>query len=253
MFKIIGIIGGAIYGGFWTAVLGYFIGSLLDNIFFSKVSIRRQNYSRKDFSNTLLILAAAVVKADGRFAKSELYYIKDYFVRTMGSARATEAMLRLQDIYDNDFNIPSVCAELRQDASIHERLLILQFLFGLANADGEMHTVEIAEIERISQWCGISHNDFESIKSMYTNYYYQQSNNSFGTRSSYNLDNDYKILEISPDATDEEVKKAYRSLAKKYHPDRVNHLGEDMRKAAEEKFAKLSQAYDNIKKARGIK
>ena len=107
---------------------------------------------------------------------------------------------------------------------------------------------------------GISRNDYESIKSMYTGGYsysgYDYSSSNGGSSSSFRshtLDDDYKILEISPDASDEEVKKAYRTLAKKYHPDRVAHLGDDMRKQAEEKFAKLSDAYDNIKKARGIK
>lgn len=252
MFRIIGIIVGAYANGFWGALGGYFLGSWLDSLFFRRIKINRYNYNRGDFTDTLLILTAEVIKADGRFVKSELYYVKDYFSRTMGPTQAVEMIERLRTIYHDNYNIPSVCEQLKQNSSIHDRLLILQFLFGLANADGEMDNAEINVIEQISQWCGISHNDFESIKSMLTNSYYQNSSNSSYGRS-YNLDNDYKILEISSDASDEEVKKAYRTLAKKHHPDRVNHLGEDMRKAAEEKFAKLSQAYENIKKARGIK
>ncbi|MCK9338930.1 MAG: DnaJ domain-containing protein [Bacteroidales bacterium] len=259
MFRIIGIILGVIFGGFWGAVAGYFIGSFIDKLVFSKIKIEHhRTYSRSDFSSTLLILSAAVIKADGRFVKSELYYLKDYFIKTMGHARASVAMAEMQEIYQNNYDIPAICTQLRKNSSIHERLLILQFLFGLAAADGEMLNAEILEIQNIAQWAGISQNDFESIKSMFLNnhQYYQQSTNSNG-RSSYSsydsLNNDYKILEISSDATDDEVKKAYRSLAKKHHPDRVSHLGEDMRKAAEEKFAKLNQAYENIKISRGMK
>ena len=62
----------------------------------------------------------------------------------------------------------------------------------------------------------------------------------------------YKILEISPDASDEEVKKAYRELAKKYHPDKVAHLGEEVKRAAEEKFTRLNAAYEAIKEERGM-
>jgi len=263
VFRIIGIILGVIFThGFWGAVAGYFIGSIIDRLVFSKIKIEHhRTYSRSDFSSTLLILSAAVIKADGRFAKSELYYLKDYFIKTMGHVKASEAMAEMQEIYQNNYDIPAICTQLRKNSSIHERLLILQFLFGLAAADGEIHNAEIIEIQNIAQWAGISQNDFESIKSMFLNshqyhQYYQQSTNSNG-RSSYSnydsLNNDYKILEISSDATDDEVKKAYRSLAKKHHPDRVSHLGEDMRKAAEEKFAKLNQAYENIKISRGMK
>ena len=62
----------------------------------------------------------------------------------------------------------------------------------------------------------------------------------------------YKVLEISPSATDDEVKAAYRKLAMKHHPDRVASLGEDVRKAAEEKFRQLNEAKEKIYKARGL-
>jgi DnaJ like chaperone protein len=62
----------------------------------------------------------------------------------------------------------------------------------------------------------------------------------------------YKILEITPDANDEELKKAYRRMAMKYHPDKVAHLGQDVQKAANTKFQELIAAYEKIKKERGI-
>jgi DnaJ like chaperone protein len=83
---------------------------------------------------------------------------------------------------------------------------------------------------------GISEKDFESIKAMFFK----------DTKSAY------KILEITPDASDEELKKAYRKMAIKYHPDKVSHLGEDVQKAAKEKFQQLNAAYEAIKKERGL-
>ena len=65
-------------------------------------------------------------------------------------------------------------------------------------------------------------------------------------------DSNYKILEITPDATNDEVKKAYRKMAIKYHPDKVATLGEDIQKAAEEKFKAVSQAYEAICRERGM-
>ena len=71
--------------------------------------------------------------------------------------------------------------------------------------------------------------------------------------SGNSLEEAYKVLEIDPSATNEEVRTAYRRLALKHHPDRVATLGEDVKKAAEEKFQQINNAKERIYKARGIK
>ena len=263
MFKWIGLIIGIIVGRFWGGVLGWFLGSLMDRLFAPKVKIYTRHYQRSDFMESMLILTAAVLKADGHVERSEFAYVRDYLVRSLGPMQAQNAMNRLTEILGESYNIESVCSELRENSTIHERLLIIQFLFGVATADSELHPSEVAVIELIAQWCGVARSDYESIKAMFTYSYSNSSNGGYGGGGysggstggyrSHTLDSDYQILEISPDASDDEVKKAYRNLAKKYHPDRVAHLGDDMRKAAEEKFSRLSQAYDNIRKARGMK
>ena len=89
-------------------------------------------------------------------------------------------------------------------------------------------------LEKISGYLGISKSDFQSIKNMFIP----------------ETDSSYKILEIDPSSSNEEVKKAYRRMAMKYHPDKVSHLGDDFRKSADEKFKKVNEAYDKIKKER---
>ena len=219
-------------------------------------TIRVHRYQKSDFMDTFLILVADVIRADGHFTRSELDFLRDYFTRNLGAAQAHQALMRLQEIMQENHDLASVCENMRNSANIHERLLVIQLLFSLAAADGELHPNELFEIEKIANLLGISRGDYESIKSMFTGGYYSQggysSSGSGSTYRSHMLDDDYKILEISPDASDDEVKKAYRTMAKKYHPDRVAHLGEEMRKQAEEKFARLSDAYDNIKKSRGL-
>ena len=237
---------------FIVGILLYISFTSLYSAFFSHKRVRVHTYNQHDFSESLLILCAAVIKADGHFKRSELDYLRDYFTRSLGSAQAHQSLLRLNEIMDENYNIESVCYTLRSRSSINERLLIVQFLFGLADADGELHPLEVAEIQRIASAMGVSNSDYESIKSMFVGGY-NRSYNSAGPRPTRDINNDYKILEISPEASDDEVKKAYRTLAKKYHPDRVAHLGDEMKKQAEEKFARLSEAYDNIKKARGMK
>jgi DnaJ like chaperone protein len=67
------------------------------------------------------------------------------------------------------------------------------------------------------------------------------------------LEDAYKVLEVSPDATDQEVRAAYRRLALKHHPDKVAMLGDDVKRAAEEKFQQINNAKEQIYKARGMK
>ena len=78
--------------------------------------------------------------------------------------------------------------------------------------------------------------DFESIKAMFFK----------------NPDSAYKILEIERSATDAEIKTAYRTMAKKYHPDKLQHMDEVYQKGAEEKFRKVQEAYEQLQKERGF-
>jgi DnaJ like chaperone protein len=67
-----------------------------------------------------------------------------------------------------------------------------------------------------------------------------------------NLDADYEILGVESSASDDDIKKAYRKMAVRYHPDKVASLGEEYQKGAKEKFQRIQEAYENIKKARGL-
>jgi DnaJ like chaperone protein len=220
----------------------------------------------------MLILTSAVVKSSKeKIVKSELYFVKDYLIRNLDPDNAQKALYLFGDIMDREYDIENICLDVGRKASVSEKLFILQFLMGLSGADGLYHEQELEMIRRITAWLGLPSATFESVRIMFMsngqqwtgNTSYGNGGNAYGgnsysggysgtTRSSYaNLDNDYKILEVSPDASDTELKKAYRAAAMKHHPDKVNHLGENIRKVAEEKFVKINQAYERIKKARG--
>ena len=264
MFRIIGAIIGYFVGDFGGAILGFFIGVVIDS--FKNMKVTRVGFftSQDNFINMLLILTSAVVKSNNtkNMAHSELNYVRDYLLKTFGPERATNALYELRDYLEQDFDIPTICHEFSNKASIHEKLLMLQFLFGLSGSDGNFSNHESAMLKNIADWMGVSRNDFESVKAMYFarqyQYHQQQQQQQQYSQSrttytnSYTLENDYKVLELNPSATVDEVKKAYRQLAMKHHPDKVNHLGEDIRKTAEEKFRMLNQAYERIKKARNI-
>ncbi len=223
------------FGGPLGAILGFALGSFIDA---TKVEVSHgeQKTTPGDFIASLLVLVAAIMKADGKVVRSELDFVKKYFVQAFGSASATEALQMLRDILKQNINVQDVSYQIRQRMDYSSRLQLLHFLYGIADADGRIDPVELKLIEQISYHLGISSADSGSIKNMFIK----------------STDSAYKILGVDRTATDEEIKKAYRSLAVKYHPDKVNYLGEDIRKKAKEKFQQINEAYEAIKKERGI-
>lgn len=197
---------------------------------------RQSRTTTGGYAMSLLVLAAAVMKADGKTLKSELNYVKEFLVRNFGLESANEALGLLKDILQQEIPVVDVCHQISRNMDYSSRLQLMHFLFGIANADGEVHELELKLIATIGVNLGISSADYDSIKSMFVK----------------NTDSAYKILEIDPNVSDDEVKKAYRTMAMKYHPDKVGYLGEEFQNAAKEKFQKVNQAYEEIKKARKI-
>ncbi len=221
-------------GGPIGGILGFVIGSAFDGM--DSGEYEYKGTTPGDFRVSLLILAAAIMKADGRQMKSELDFIKAFFLQNFGEETTKRYMVVFRDILKQEIPLESVCLQIRSNMDLHSRLQLLHFLFGISAADGQFHPLEVDTIEKISRYLGINQYDFLSIKNMFVK----------DTNSAY------RILEVEPDASEEEIKKAFRAMALKYHPDRVSHLGEEFRKAAEEKFQQVNEAYNTIKKQRGF-
>jgi DnaJ like chaperone protein len=229
-------------GGPLGGVLGFALGSAFDA---ASVTVQTGSGSSSygqprtqagDFAASLLVLSAAVMKSDGRTLKSELDYVKKFLTQQFGEENAREQILLLKEILRQDIPLHQVCMQIRQYMPHAERIQIIHYLFGISRADGHVHESELRTIHTISNYLGVNEADFNSLKAMYFR----------------DVNSDYLILEISQDASDDEVKKAYRKMAVKFHPDKVASLGEDVQKAAHEKFQKVQSAYENIRKQRGF-
>lgn len=232
---LLGGLGWAI-GGPIGGILGFAIGSVTEEAGKTYKPETRPAVLPNDFSAALMVLCAAVMKADQRLMRSELEYVKSFFIRTFGEAHTLERMAFFREILKQEIKIAAVCQQVRANIDHASRLELLHLLFGLAVSDGEVSHEELIVLERISTLIGISGKDFISIRAMFVR----------------DANADYKILEIDPTATVEEVKKAYRKMAMKYHPDKVHHLGPEYQKDAQEKFRKINEAYEAIKKQRGF-
>ena len=190
-----------------------------------------------DIPTILMALSAAVMKADGKVLKVELSYVKAFFKQQFGHQFGTEHLQVLKNYLDSDIPIPQICSDVRIHLRPESRLQLIHYLFGIAKVDGDVSQSELNVIANIASMMGIPQTDFDAVKNMFYR----------------NVDSDYKILGIEEHATDEEVKRAYRKMAIKFHPDKVAQMEEGFRNGATENFQKIQEAYEAIKKRRGMK
>lgn len=228
------------FGGPIGGIIGFAVGSMLDggNVTseISRGTSRPGQTTRGDFLSSLVVLVAAVMKADGKVVKSELDFVKANFQASFGAESANEAIQILRDVLKKDIPVEQVSKQIAAHMDYSSRLQLLHLLFGVSKADGQVDESEVKVIERISYYLGINSADLQSLKATF----YKDINSA------------YTILEIDSNASDDELKKAYRKMAVKYHPDKVAYLGDDIKEKAKEKFQKLNAAYEQIKKTRGI-
>lgn len=242
MIKWVTAILGYTYFRFGGAILGYFIGSVLEQLFRQDrrnpfASVQSQRMQTNQVQLNLLSLAAIVIKADGKVDERELRFVRNYFITNYGEAYASSIFAKFNtEVKKEQQNLNEITRLFVQRAPYETRLQILHFLFAIANADGHVAEVEVQKILQIANALQLRSMDFESIKAMFVK----------------SADNAYKILEISPSATDAEVKKAYRTMAKKYHPDKLQTDDVALKKGAQEKFQQVQGAYETIQKERGL-
>jgi DnaJ like chaperone protein len=236
-------------GGPIGAAIGFAVGSFVDGFSPEDLTKEQHEYQQRnrthrnvntqsgDFEMSLLVLAAVVIKADGKVDQRELNFVRTQFVGMYGKERANSAFKLFSGIIKKEISARQVCIQIRQHMPHASRLQLLHFLFGIAKADEFVSEIEVEEIRKIAGYLYINQRDFESIKAMF----YDTS------------DNAYKILEIQKTVSDSDVKKAYRKMAKKYHPDKVQDLGAEHIRGAKEKFQQIQMAYEKIKNERGLK
>lgn len=245
--KWLGAGAGFTLGGPIGAIIGFVVGSFIDGVSVDDLKEEEQEYKGHqneesqyvqsgDFEISLLILASIVIKSDGKIDQRELDYVRQYFVNLYGKTRANHAFKLFNGIVKREISTRQVCLQIRQYMSHSSRLQLLHFLFGIANADGSIDVSEEEAVKKIAYYLYINERDYSSIKAMFIS----------------ESESSYKILEIPKTASEPEIKKAYRKMVKKYHPDKLIGLGEEHIKIGKQKFQKVQKAYDEIKKQRGF-
>lgn len=202
-----------------------------------------------DFQSALLSLIAYMMKADGHARKVELEFVRPQLIRIFGEDRARYALLQLRELLKNNIDFYQVTQVINRSLDEQSKCTILSILYGIAMADGVLSNEEWQMLLRITEYIGLNRRDLETIRMMY--------GNEGGSSSSYNPDetneSPYKIIGVNENATNEEVKRAYRNLVKKFHPDMQSDLSKEAQEDAQKRFVKIQQAYEKICSLRGIK
>ena len=263
------------------ALLGYLIGSAIenksgglgaDNISGGRRGPYHNEGTQDDINVSLLVLIAAVMKADGTVKRSELDYVKQFLLNNYGEEQGKKYLSMLRELVKPETHIPldEICYQIKQNTDYTTRYHMVDFLFGLAVSDNSYSATENSTMRAIARGLGINSGDYVSIFTRHVGNRYAGQNNysgsSYGSNyggysgssrqygsSSTTHKDPYKVLGLTSSATDEEVKKAYRRLAMKYHPDKVEGMGEEVKKNAEAQFREINEAYEQIKTARGMK
>ena len=258
-------------GNVLGAIAGYCIGSLLseatstaerENGFNGNGKTFRNDYSdtqfnqrpfeedRNSFLFSMLVLSSYIIKADGKIMHSEMNCVRNFLRNNFGEQavqQGEDILLKLFEMQKQQGattfkeTIRKSCVEISFHMNIGQRLQLLDYLIIIAKVDGTVSPEEVYALKEVATYLGLSAQDVDSMLNMEAS-----SNQQIG------LDEAYKILGISPNATNDEVKAAYRKMALKHHPDRVSTLGDDVREAAEKKFQEINNAKERIYKARGL-
>ncbi|MDR1860121.1 MAG: TerB family tellurite resistance protein [Bacteroidales bacterium] len=217
-------------------IIGFALGNMLSPQKLKQLGGAANSAVTGNYVASLLVLVAAVMKADGKVMKSELDYVKTCFRRWFGDATATEALRMLRDLLKQNIPVADVCRQIHANMDYEARLQLVHFLYGIAVADNSISENEQQLLMFMAATIGLSPDDTAAILNMYVK----------------NTDSAYKILGISPSASIDDIKRAYRTMAMKFHPDKVSYLGEEIQSAAKEKFQRVNEAYETIKKERNF-
>ena len=233
MIKWVAAVIGYSFLRFPGAILGFMVGGFFEFLSKNSIQIRTSSYAIKPetFQLNLLALSALIIKADGKIEQKELDFVRSFFIGQYGKERADSIFRTFNtQIKKETQHLDQLTRIFVQQTAYETRLQILHFLFGIANADGNISDIELQKLSQVARGMRLRLPDFESIKAMFVK----------------NTDNAYKILEVDSNASLDEIKKAYRKMAKKYHPDKLRGQDPAMIKGAEEKFREVQKAYETL-------
>ena len=242
--KLIGGAAGMALGGPIGAILGIAAGHGVDKVSNFDTFERNKNLSNDQkeqiFATSVIVISAKLAKADGKISKSEILAFKKIFEFPAEDEKAISNIFNSakENIDDYKDIAEQVYKVFKSDRGLLFELL--NSLFSIAYADGELHPKERDMLFEIAKVFQITGNEFESL------------NNIFEAKISTDntsINRSYKILGLSENASLEQVSNQYRKLIKEYHPDKLQGMGlpKEFIELANQKLSAINKAYNEIK------
>lgn len=250
MSKLTGTIVGGGIGWALLGPLGALIGAYIGNMVSRDAGTRTNRTHNEantpfetfgdtragDFAVAMLSLFAYVSKSDRAVKPAEVQYVRQFLIEKFGRRNAQDLLYLYKEILEKDYNVREIASQIKSHMDYYSRMELIHVLFGIAAADGAFQKDELGAIQEIADSLGILSNDYDRIRAIFIG----------------STNQAYSILGVKPDDDTEIIKKTYRELAVKYHPDKVASLGPEIQKLAEEKFKSINDAYQTIRKERGF-
>lgn len=254
---------GWVVGGPIGALFGYLLGRAITSDNKQIQGDERNAPHRGPYRNTgtpqdiivaLVVLIAAVLRSDGVVKQSELAYVKKFLLKNYGEERGKDVLHILRDIMNQEFDLGAVCRQIMENTSYDTRYHMVDFLFGIAEADNDISFQEVRTLMRIATNLGINAQDLTSMYARHVGGSYRNYSNDGNANAGARGGKDpYEVLGIKRTCSDDEVRRAFRRMAVKYHPDKMENMGEEIKRNAQRQFQEINQAYETIKAARGMK
>ena len=202
-------------------------------------TLRTSSVERNRYVELLVRILVHAVQADGKVDPRELQAIYNYF--SVNMRYSTQEVSWIKDLVQHALNtqvpLDELCAEFSTQFPGEASYIALQLIYQIMHADGVFSNSEEAFVKKVVIGLKIRPDIHDQIRAHFVK---EDSDEKF-----------YQVLGVSSSASLDEIKKAYKSACKQYHPDKVQHLGEEFRKVAEEKIKEINHAYSTLKKKHG--
>jgi len=254
------VIGFAIGFALTHKVFGAIFGAVLGYLFYDRNQQARAGISGEAlqqaqtlFFKTVFNLLGHIAKADGHISEVEIKLTEAYMDKMgLTPEHKREAIRLFKEGASPEFNLQEALDAYRYLGSRSPNLsqMLLVYLINLAMIDGALDAKEVEILQQVAEGIGFSRVAFEQLLRMVG------AQNSFA-QNQQNRPNElalaYEALGVTAEASDADIKKAYRKLMSQYHPDKLigQGLPADMIQAATERAQEIQAAYDLIKKTRG--
>ena len=254
--KLIGGIIGLMRGGITGLILGAFLGHMADR-FLSGLS--GTNRTRDSFFRALFSTLGQISKVDGRVTKEEIEATEELMRRLqLTDAERQQAIRFFQQGKDPDFDLHGTLQKFATHSKLRPelRIMFMELLLEAAIFDGKLSVGEDAILERVRTVLKIPINVFIAmLRARQAEPEASSKNYKPATNQPRALPQCYAELGLKPDASAQEVKRAYRKLVSQYHPDKLMSQGlpEEVMDMAKRRMREVNAAYDRIKSEKAIK